>query len=286
MLATVGEDDAFVNLWNPVTGELLGRAASHSHVNLTHAPFAIAFSPCGRYLAMDDLTILRDSSHQLHLWDLKQERIWQSFNRHEEAKAIEFMPGEEIVFFVATGARVDRCAPFRQPPLVERYSRGPDRKSPKATKLAISGNGEWLASNGRNRVTVWRIADMVPTHLREHSRSPQNGPIAIDQAGSRIAFAFGNQIEIWWFQSESEKAITLKGHKGSVWTAMFTPDGRCLQTTGSDGTARIWDAETGTQLRVYDWGSGKLRCAAFAPDGSTCVAGTDSGTVIQWDLDF
>ncbi|KAH7009169.1 hypothetical protein B0J12DRAFT_587327, partial [Macrophomina phaseolina] len=41
---------------------------------------------------------------------------------------------------------------------------------------------------------------------------------------------------------------TLDGHKDSVWTAAFSPDGRLLATTSEDRTVGLWDPVTGAAL--------------------------------------
>jgi hypothetical protein len=36
---------------------------------------------------------------------------------------------------------------------------------------------------------------------------------------------------------------------------------------------------------VYDWGLGKVRAVAFAPDGMTAVAAGDNRKVLIWDVE-
>ena len=47
-------------------------------------------------------------------------------------------------------------------------------------------------------------------------------------------------------------------HKGSVYGVAFSPDGTKIATTGWDGTVRIWDASTATQMR-HDQGARRRR---------------------------
>ena len=42
--------------------------------------------------------------------------------------------------------------------------------------------------------------------------------------------------------------LILFGHKGYVFTAAFSPDGKRIVTASADATARLWDAETGKQI--------------------------------------
>jgi WD40 repeat protein len=46
---------------------------------------------------------------------------------------------------------------------------------------------------------------------------------------------------------------TLRGHEGWVRICAWSPDGRWIVSGSRDGTLRLWDAETGTELdrRIY-----------------------------------
>jgi len=60
-------------------------------------------------------------------------------------------------------------------------------------------------------------------------------------------------------------------HQG-LWRAACSSDGRFLATTGRDKTVRIWDLETGAQVRTL-LRSEDLGGVSFSPDGKTIVAG-------------
>lgn len=67
--------------------------------------------------------------------------------------------------------------------------------------------------------------------------------------------------------------------------AAFSPDGRWHATTTNDTTVTMWDATTWQPVRRYGWKIGRLRAVAFAPDGLTCAAGSDTGKVVLFDVD-
>ncbi|MEE9390754.1 MAG: hypothetical protein V3U91_05875 [Candidatus Aminicenantaceae bacterium] len=70
--------------------------------------------------------------------------------------------------------------------------------------------------------------------------------------------------------------------------ATFSPDGSKIVTARSgDGTARIWDVESGSQLQIL---KGHRRFtvmhAAFAPDGSRIVTASDDKTARIYLIGF
>lgn len=73
-------------------------------------------------------------------------------------------------------------------------------------------------------------------------------------------------------------------HVQEVHAASFTPDGDIL-TAGQDQTARLWDAKTGEQLRLFIGHNGRVFDARVSPDGKTMATTGDDGTVRIWDVD-
>jgi RNA polymerase sigma factor (sigma-70 family) len=71
-------------------------------------------------------------------------------------------------------------------------------------------------------------------------------------------------------------------HAHVVFAAAFSPDGKHLVGGGYDSEknvyfARLWDAETGKELHRLPFGTGGIRCVAYAPDGATVALGGDGG---------
>ena len=66
--------------------------------------------------------------------------------------------------------------------------------------------------------------------------------------------------------------IELKGHTAWVHSAVFSPDGKKVFTTSQDDTFRIWDAETGEELRQLGARGDLLRSTvSFSPDMTKMV---------------
>jgi WD40 repeat protein len=78
-----------------------------------------------------------------------------------------------------------------------------------------------------------------------------------------------------------------EGHTDIVWRAVFSPDERRILTASADGTVRLWEVETGKELRRFRQ-PGQIFDAAFSPDGRRILAGSgEEGDecVHLWDLD-
>jgi len=61
--------------------------------------------------------------------------------------------------------------------------------------------------------------------------------------------------------------LSLEGHQNWVTAIDFSPDGDRLASTSRDGTAKIWDVESGQELLTFRGHTGPVKGIAFSPDG-------------------
>ena len=82
-----------------------------------------------------------------------------------------------------------------------------------------------------------------------------------------------------------EDPVMLRGHAGSLNSAVWSPDGKRVLTASADGTARIWSADgSGPATVVLRSPEGEVTRAAFSPDGKRVA--TASGSVARvWAAD-
>lgn len=66
--------------------------------------------------------------------------------------------------------------------------------------------------------------------------------------------------------------------------AEFSPEGKRILTASSDGTARVWDAQTGQPLTEPLKHVGRVSCAQFSPDGRRVVIASYDATRADWGL--
>lgn len=65
-------------------------------------------------------------------------------------------------------------------------------------------------------------------------------------------------------------------------SVVFRPDGRAILAASADGLLRLWDVETGQELRRV--ASGAVNGLAFLPDGRSAFAAENDNSVRLWDV--
>jgi len=79
--------------------------------------------------------------------------------------------------------------------------------------------------------------------------------------------------------------VFIEGHSNLVLSVAWSPDGSTLASGSADTTIRLWDASSGTLLRVLEGHSDPVLGVAWSPDGSTLASGSADTTIRLWNLD-
>jgi WD40 repeat protein len=77
----------------------------------------------------------------------------------------------------------------------------------------------------------------------------------------------------------------LEGHKKSVFSVSFSPDGKTLATGSDDKTIKLWNADTGKEIRTLQRHKSFVHSVSFSPDCQILATGSEDKTIKLWNVD-
>jgi WD40 repeat protein len=99
-----------------------------------------------------------------------------------------------------------------------------------------------------------------------------------------LLFAIGPGAGPVTLGGEVPRGTVALRHGGFVSAVLFTPDGKEFISGSGDGLIRIWDAETGKELRRLDGHKGGVLSLSLTRDGRTLASGGADQAARLWDL--
>jgi WD40 repeat protein/uncharacterized caspase-like protein len=112
----------------------------------------------------------------------------------------------------------------------------------------------------------------------------------------KIWFILAGLMSVWLFaggmraddsQADPDKRprlVAQLGHTSGVSSVAFAPDGKQVVTGSYDHTARLWDVQSGKELRAFTGHADGVDSVAFAPDGKQVLTGGGDNTARLWDV--
>ena len=76
---------------------------------------------------------------------------------------------------------------------------------------------------------------------------------------------------------------TLQGHRGSVWSVAWSPDGKQLATGSWDNSIKLWEANTGKLQHTVQGHKNRVHKIAWSPDGQHLASCGWDGAIKIWD---
>lgn len=230
--------------------------------------FDVAYSPDGKRLAVAssigvwlydaetgaELDLLTGHAYYAWVEGYVQPYVRNvSFSPDGQTLLSRYINGNPVFWDAVTGELLDR------PPDV---IRGGDA-------ISLSPDGRILASGGSG--AGWGSIRFYDVTTGEHLRTIDDKRTAErnDQLNLRIG-----------------SSVSYSGIYGWVSSLSFRPDGKTLASGISDGTIRIWDAQTDELLQTFMGHDSGVKNIAFHPDGKTLASsGRLDGTLRIWDAD-
>ena len=263
-----------IAVWNLANGKLENWLPAKTFTD--DRPTTVRYSPTGKYLAA-----LESSNEKLALWDTNTGKFVRfieadgnfsfgeafAFTADESKVAVVYSNGDFDVFSVSKGS------------ILQEF-----RGSNCETSLILSSDGKRIAS----AFCVWDLAS--ETMLSKSDVYPQVDT-AVFSGDGQAMFGIGrNHASIlkWDIKTNKQtrpfdKAIQVTGAMGFRCLAI-APSGKTLATGGTDGSIRLWDASSGSQVACLGALGQKVYSIAFSPDGKSLASSDWDSDVHVWDL--
>jgi len=139
-----------------------------------------------------------------------------------------------------------------------------------------------LSASGDRKARFWDVAtgkqigtDLIHDDYVLHAGFSRDGKLAVTTTLS------GNAMV--WRVATGEQLISVN-HKSAVMFGELDPTGKWLITACKDGTARIWDANSGVQIGEPLLHDSEVVFADFDPKGNWLVTASMDKTARTWDL--
>jgi WD40 repeat protein len=144
-------------------------------------------------------------------------------------------------------------------------------------RFLIAGGNAGIFGRRSGDIYVWDLQHPEVSLKILHGDIPGIRNLDISPDSQRVAACgLASSPEVWDIL-RGERLLVLQAHTSVVLTIQYSPDGRYLVTASEDGTARVWDANSGAELLCYRVpGQDVVKIALFTPDGRrVCTLGDD-----------
>ena len=81
---------------------------------------------------------------------------------------------------------------------------------------------------------------------------------------------------------DTAKKTVLSGHTAPVASVVFSPDDSRAFTASDDGTAKLWDTDTGKEILTLSSHAQGVTSVDFSPNGRFVATGSQDGQAILW----
>jgi WD40 repeat protein len=278
-IATTAGNSKFVWLWEATTGKMVRKLESGKY----SATRVAAFFPDGRHIL--GLHHYRPAT----VWDLNTGSVVAELESSSWYQGDYFAiapDGSRLLLFSGS-----QLAEWNDPTRPDTVPRPCDRNRPLPPPfyyrfpMGFSPGGKYFWG-AWGTVHLFDATTLEPRRMLTDPDGAGAMAVGFAQDESRVCVAFGHRAVVWRLDDPQAPPLKLRGHKQQVRAVGFLPGGGAVLTAAMDGTVRIWDANTGTEQRAFNWGIGKVRVAAVSPDGTMCAAGSDDGRLVVWDVDL
>lgn len=152
--------------------------------------------------------------------------------------------------------------------------------------IVFSPDGRLLASASADRtVKIWETATGQRLYTLNDALDALN-TVAFHPSGKYVAAAGADRvIRVWELgEKEGRQVRALIAHEDAINKIAYSPDGRLIASTGADKVIQLRQADTLTEVRVFEQQPDWIFAMAFSPDGQRLAVGRYDGSAMSYDL--
>ncbi len=128
--------------------------------------------------------------------------------------------------------------------------------------------------------TSWQAADTIP--LPSTMRAVHD--VIFSPDGAQLVLALMDDPEIQFLDLATQQIVKeFPEHGWASYQIAYSPDGSLLASAGDDRTVRLWDLQTGANIKTIR-ASGEVWTVAFSPDGTLLAFSVRGGGVQVWAM--
>lgn len=149
------------------------------------------------------------------------------------------------------------------------------------TNLAVSPDGKWVFSCGRNVVAESSIATgKLRVSWQRHSGAVT--AVAVLPAGNTVVSGSNDGTLRLWDITSGKCLGTIKGLAPGAYAVAVSPDGKRASAGCKDGVIREFSLPEGVLIRTLKGHLGYVRSVIYTSDGQRLLSSADDGSVRIW----
>jgi WD40 repeat protein len=276
-----GGADRKIIIRDTATGDILRTISAHAL-----AVTALAFNQDGTRL------VSSGGDRLVKLWNVKTGELIKEFQGHTSAvMAVAFSHDDNLI--LSGGAdKIARLWDVEKGTTVQIF---PDVRSPISSVAIRKDARQALIGCADGTLHVYNIAAVPTETAYAVAHDSGLGGLAYSPDGARVATCGGDKLIRLWklpdsatptppIELDRKLSTALKGHAGPLSSVAFSHDGRLLVSGGSDIILKVWDVQSGTEIRSLRGHGDWVSSVAFGPDSRFILSASVDKTVRIWEL--
>jgi WD40 repeat protein len=281
-------DDGTVRIWDAQNGRQLQGSIKHEDLS------AVQYSPDGRQIATggrDEYVRAWNAENGAKLWE---RRVYGRIV--ERADRISYSADGRRIIAVAV---TDSLSVY-----ILDSATGEVVFSRNERSASLSPDGKWLITASQDgSVRIWSMetgvekARLITYDDNEWLAMTPHGYYAASAKGDQYLNArVGNTVtgidkyrktfnRADIVQARLSNSARMASHRENITSVAVNPAGTQIASVALDKTIKIWDMESGKELRSISNIGGSVNAVSWSPDGKTLIHGAEDKTVRIWDAE-